>query len=66
MTQQIEVSIDEELIRAIDALVLEGNFSSRSEAIRAAILGFIRSKNAERVKSAYEDFILQSISDFKK
>lgn len=63
---QVEVTIDEELIRAIDALVLEGNFRSRSEAIRAAILGFIRSKNAERVRIAYEDFISQSISDFRK
>lgn len=66
MAQQIVVNIDEDLIEAIDALVLEGNYRSRSEAIRAALLGFIRSKNAERVKSVFEDFISQSVSDFRK
>lgn len=66
MAQQIVVDIDEDLIRAIDALVLEGGYKSRSEAIRAALLGFIRSKNAERVRSVFEDFISQSLSDFKK
>ncbi|MCS7102355.1 MAG: ribbon-helix-helix domain-containing protein [Candidatus Korarchaeum sp.] len=66
MAQQVVVNIDEDLIKAIDALVLEGNYRSRSEAIRAALLGFIRSKNAERVKSVFEDFISQSVSDFRK
>lgn len=66
MAQQIVVNIDEDLIKAIDALVMEGNYKSRSEAIRAALLGFIRSKNAERVKSVFEDFISQSVSDFRK
>ncbi len=66
MAQQIVLTVDEELIKAIDALVIEGNFKSRSEAIKAALLGFIRSKNAERVKFAFEDFISQSVSDFKK
>lgn len=66
MAQQIVVNIDEDLIKAIDALVLEGNYKSRSEAIRAALLGFIRSKNAERVRSIYEDFIFQAVSDYRK
>ncbi|RDD53745.1 MAG: ribbon-helix-helix protein, CopG family [Candidatus Korarchaeota archaeon NZ13-K] len=66
MAQQIVVNIDENLIKAIDALVLEGNYKSRSEAIRAALLGFIRSKNAERVRSVYEDFIFQAVSDYRK
>ena len=66
MAQQVVVNIDEDLIKAIDALVLEGNYRSRSEAIRAALLGFVRSKNAERVRSAFEDFISQSLSDFRK
>ncbi|MEM0017441.1 MAG: ribbon-helix-helix domain-containing protein [Candidatus Korarchaeum sp.] len=66
MAQQVVVNIDEDLIKAIDALVMEGNYKSRSEAIRAALLGFVRSKNAERVKSVFEDFISQSVSDFRK
>ncbi|MEM2541905.1 MAG: ribbon-helix-helix domain-containing protein [Candidatus Korarchaeum sp.] len=66
MAQQVVVNIDEDLIKAIDALVMEGNYKSRSEAIRAALLGFVRSKNAERIKSVFEDFISQSISDFRK
>ncbi|MCD6243923.1 MAG: ribbon-helix-helix protein, CopG family [Candidatus Korarchaeota archaeon] len=66
MSQQVSLNVDKELIDAIDALVSEGMFRSRSEAIKAALMGFIRTKNAERVRLIYEEAISEAISDFRK
>ncbi len=66
MSQQVSLQVDKELIDAIDALVSEGMFKSRSEAIKAALLGFIRTKNAERVRAVYEEFISEAISHFRR
>ncbi len=66
MSQQISLRVDKDLIDAIDALVSEGMFKSRSEAIKAALMGFIRTKNAERVKAVYEEFISEAISSFRR
>ncbi len=65
MSQQVSLQVDKELIDAIDALVSEGMFKSRSEAIKAALLGFIRTKNAERVRAVYEEFISEAVSHFR-
>ena len=66
MSRQVSLNVDKELIDAIDALVSEGMFRSRSEAIKAALMGFIRTKNAERVRFIYEEAISEAISDFRK
>ncbi len=66
MSQQISLKVDKDLIDAIDALVSEGMFKSRSEAIKAALMGFIRTKNAERVRTVYEEFISEAISNFRR
>ncbi len=66
MSQQVSLQVDKELIDAIDALVSEGMFRSRSEAIKAALMGFIRTKNAERVRAVYEEFISEAISHFRR
>ncbi len=66
MSQQVSLQVDKELIDAIDALVSEGMFKSRSEAIKAALMGFIRTKNAERVRAVYEEFISEAISHFRR
>lgn len=66
MSHQVYLHVDKELIDAIDALVSEGMFKSRSEAIKAALMGFIRTKNAERVRAVYEEFITQAVSEFRK
>mgnify|MGYP000707543736 CR=1 FL=1 len=66
MSQQVSLQVDKELIDAIDALVSEGMFKSRSEAIKAALAGFIRTKNAERVRAVYEEFISEALSDFRR
>ncbi len=66
MSQQVSLQVDKELIDAIDALVSEGMFKSRSEAIKAALMGFIRTKNAERVREVYEEFISEAISHFRR
>ena len=66
MSQQVSLQADKELIDAIDALVSEGMFKSRSEAIKAALMGFIRTKNAERVRQVYEEFISEAVSNFRR
>ena len=66
MSQQISLQVDRDLIEAIDALVSEGMFRSRSEAIKAALLGLIRSKNAERIRKVYEDFIEEALADYRR
>lgn len=66
MSQQVHLHVDKEVIDAIDALVSEGMFKSRSEAIKAALMGFIRTKNAERVRAVYEEFISEAISNFRR
>ncbi len=66
MSQQVSLQVDKDLIDAIDALVSEGMFKSRSEAIKAALMGFIRTKNAERVRTVYEEFISEAISSFRR
>ena len=66
MSQQISLQVDRDLIEAIDALVSEGMFRSRSEAIKAALLGLIRSKNAERIRKVYEEFIEEALADFRR
>ncbi|MDK2373415.1 MAG: ribbon-helix-helix domain-containing protein [Candidatus Korarchaeota archaeon] len=66
MSQQVSLQVDKELIDAIDALVSEGMFKSRSEAIKAALMGFIRTKNAERVRAVYEEFISEAVSSFRR
>ncbi|MDK2384442.1 MAG: ribbon-helix-helix domain-containing protein [Candidatus Korarchaeota archaeon] len=66
MSQQVSLQVDKELIDAIDALVSEGMFKSRSEAIKAALMGFIRTKNAERVRAVYEEFISEAVSHFRR
>ncbi len=66
MSQQVSLQVDKELIDAIDALVSEGMFKSRSEAIKAALMGFIRTKNAERVRQVYEEFISEAVSNFRR
>ncbi len=66
MNQQVTLSVERDLIDAIDALVAEGMFKSRSEAIKAALLGFIRTKNAERVKELFEQAIDDVISDYRR
>ncbi len=66
MSQQVSLHVDKELIDAIDALVAEGMFRSRSEAIKAALTGFIRTKNAERVRAVYEEFISEALSSFRR
>ncbi len=65
MNQQVTLSVERDLIDAIDALVAEGMFKSRSEAIKAALLGFIRTKNAERVRELFEQAIDDVISDYR-
>ncbi len=66
MNQQTFLRVDKNLIDVIDALVLEGMFKSRSRAIKAALMGFIRTKNAERVRAIYEEFISEAISNFRR
>ncbi len=65
-SQQVTLSVERDLIDAIDALVAEGMFRSRSEAIKAALQGFIRTKNAERVKELFEQAIDDVISDYRR
>jgi len=59
---EVAVQLDDELVSTIDALVKEGRFSSRSEAIEAAVRGMIRSELAERVRRLLDQAVDEIVS----
>jgi len=59
---EVAVQLDDELVSTIDALVKEGRFSSRSEAIEAAVKGMIRNELAERVRRLLDQAVDEIVS----
>jgi Arc/MetJ-type ribon-helix-helix transcriptional regulator len=59
---ELAVQLEDELVSTIDALVKEGRFSSRSEAIEAAVKGMIRNELAERVRRLLDQAVDEIVS----
>lgn len=59
---EVAVQLEDELVSTIDALVKEGRFSSRSEAIEAAVKGMIRNELAERVRRLLDQAVDEIVS----
>jgi len=55
MTIQIAVKLPEQTVAAIDALIAEGRFSSRSAVVRAGLAMVTRQARAERIDQAFAD-----------
>ena len=55
MTVQIAVKLSESLIGAVDALVADGRFASRSEAVRRGLDHVVAQARADRIDRAFAD-----------
>jgi Arc/MetJ-type ribon-helix-helix transcriptional regulator len=53
MTVQIAVKLPDELVAAVDGLVDEGRFASRSTAVRRAIEELVRAERRRAVDEAF-------------
>lgn len=55
MTTQIAVKLSDELVDAVDRLVAEGHFASRSAAVRSGLDHITRRAREERLERAFAD-----------
>jgi Arc/MetJ-type ribon-helix-helix transcriptional regulator len=55
MTAQIAVKLPDRLLAEIDALVDEGAFASRSEAVRHGVEALVRQRERRRIDGAFTD-----------
>jgi Arc/MetJ-type ribon-helix-helix transcriptional regulator len=55
MTTQIAVRLPDRLVSALDALVADGTFDSRSEAVRHGLEALVSSTDRSRVDQAFRE-----------
>jgi Arc/MetJ-type ribon-helix-helix transcriptional regulator len=55
MTIQIAVKLPDEVVDAIDRLVADGRFASRSDAVRRGLDRVVRDAHADRIDQAFAD-----------
>lgn len=55
MTTQIAIKLPEELVEAVDRLVEEGRFESRSDAVRTGIGLVVREADRRRIDQAFAE-----------
>jgi len=55
MKTQIALKLPEELVSAVDRLVEEGRFESRSDAVRTGIALVVRQADRERIDRGFAD-----------
>jgi Arc/MetJ-type ribon-helix-helix transcriptional regulator len=53
MTTQIAVKLPDELVAAIDALVADGQYASRSEAFRVGVEALVADARRRRIDEAF-------------
>ncbi|CAN5915311.1 hypothetical protein BH23ACT10_BH23ACT10_06180 [soil metagenome] len=53
MTTQIAVKLSDALVAAVDVLVAEGRFASRSEAVRAGLDHIVATASSDRIDRAF-------------
>jgi Arc/MetJ-type ribon-helix-helix transcriptional regulator len=53
MTVQVPVRLTEEDAAALDRLVSEGRFATRSDALRAGLAGLLREERERAIEEAY-------------
>lgn len=51
-TVQIAVRLDEEQLEALDALIADGEFESRADAVRSAVASVIAAAESRRIDDA--------------